>query len=90
MKNKLSVFPPTPDARERLVDRIGSDFYALTQQLTTGLQGLLEVQGVAPAVREAVGAYVNSVVKDLMRVEAGVVRLANVPGCIRAGLRLSR
>jgi hypothetical protein len=85
MKNKHSAFPSPSDGRERLVDRIGADFYDVTTQLTTGLQQVLEAHGVAPPAREAVGVFVHSVVQDLTRIEGGVVRLANVAGAPEAG-----
>ena len=79
MKDKLPQFPSPFDAREMLVDRIGSDFYDLHEQLTTGLQVLLELHDVSPSARSAVREYIGDVVKDLARMEAGVVRLADVP-----------
>ena len=85
MKDKLPQFPSPFDARERLVDRIWSDFYDLHQQLTTGLDVLLELHDVPPAARAAVSEYMGDVVKDLARMEAGVVRLADVPGAAEAG-----
>ena len=73
------------DARERLVDRIGSDFYGLQQQLTTGLQAAARgPQGFARSCA-AVRAYIGDVLKGLHRMEAGVVRLADVPGAPEAG-----
>ena len=89
MKDKLPQFPSPFDAREQLVDRIGSDFYDLHEQLTTGLQVLLELHDVSPSARSAVREYVGDVVRDLARMEAGVVRLADVPGAPEAGYVLT-
>ena len=89
MKDKLPQFPSPFDAREKLVDRIGSDFYDLHEQLTTGLQVLLELHDVSPSARAAVREYIGDVVKDLARMEAGVVRLADVPGAPEAGYVLT-
>ena len=85
MKEKLPQFPSPFDAREMLVDRIGSDFYGLHEQLTTGLQVLLELHDVSPAARAAVREYIGDVVNDLARMEAGVVRLADMPDAPEAG-----
>ena len=74
MKDKQ--FPSPFDARERLVDRIGSDFYDLHQQLTAGLQMVLELHDVSPAARRAVGEYIGDVARGLAKMEAGVVKLA--------------
>jgi hypothetical protein len=85
MKNK-PVFPDPANAREQLVDRIWSDFNDVKMQLTAGLDQFLEEKGVSPAVREAVSEFVcDAVGKDLTKLEANVVRLADVPGATEAG-----
>jgi hypothetical protein len=71
------------------VDRIGADFYGLHEQLTAGLQVLLELHDVSLTVRGAVRDYIGDVVKDLVQMEAGVVRLADVPGAPEAGYVLT-
>lgn len=78
-----------PTARERLVDRVWADFHQLQMRITAGLDAVLEANGVSPEVVAVVDKYVEGVVEEIARLEAGVVRLAGVPGAENAGYELA-
>jgi hypothetical protein len=76
-----------PTERERLVDRIGFDFYQIEMQLAVGLQEHLQARNAPPAVVKAAGEFLEGVVKELRELETEVTKLANVPGATEAGYR---
>ena len=74
-------------ARDRLVDTVWSDFFALEQSLVCGLDDLLARHHVSAALRLEVAAFTADLARDLVSVEAEVVKLANVSGAAEAGYR---
>lgn len=73
--------------RERLVDRVGFDFFALAQQLNAGLGSLMETTGIPAEAKQALQSTIAETVADLHRLEAEVCKLCRVPGAEKAGYR---
>jgi hypothetical protein len=77
---------PNPvDQRDNLVDRIWSDIHAITESLNPGIRMLLEAHNVPQHVRQIVGDYLDTVLREIGAVENEVVKLADVPGAVHAG-----
>ncbi len=77
---------PNPvSLRDDLLDRIWSDFHAITESLNPGLKLLLEAHNVPQDVRQVVGDYLNTVLREIGAVEKEVVKLAEAPGAVHAG-----
>ena len=77
--------PGKTPRHEKLVCEVLTDFTMLAEQITTGLQVVLESRDVPKATRVAVADYMADVTADLWRIEAGVGKLCELPGAPEAG-----
>ena len=59
--------------KPRNADRVKLGFHEVGEQITTGLQALLELRDVSPSVRAEVREYMGDVLKGLVGLQAEIL-----------------
>ena len=65
-----------PEPREWLIGNMLTTGVAVEEHLTTGLQAMLQANGVSPALREAVGEFVQPLLGFVRQTETEVIAFA--------------